>query len=564
MRGTILESYRKGDLTEAIVIAEFKERNIPVSKPFGDNERYDLLADVPDGDILRIQVKTGRYENGVITFDGWSQRSNTSGNRYVSYRGDIDYFVVYCDRFESLYLVDADMVNSGLNLRVDEPAIKHPSINWARDFEFDRCWPSSSVSHTDPTREQRDLPPNRRGDATEARVIAELLERGVSIATPPTDNERFDLILGTPAGEHYKVQVKTGWMRSGCVTFRAASSHVNAEGIVRKPYDHEIDYFLVYSPIQEEMYLIPREAVNAAMYLRVDESKRSDRTANHASEYLFDRNWPPDDPTVSGHGGPRPLHREVGDVAREAFSDLDCIIAEPLDDAPYDLLVETSDGNLVRCLVRSAQTRNGRIFFHPDDPPDAEAFDYYLLYGYDTDQLYLLHPSLFDSSITLWVDDPKQVRHTTTRAADYELNRQWPPSSSSRIRISILRKTAVEFLDDLGANIAYPPRDAPFDLWVESDDNRFQTLAIEPGWITDGRIRLKPDSKDGIDQFLLVCRELETCYLVRAEEFNVSISLRIDTPDHDDGTVRYAEDYELATRWPSESDEDESAGSKEN
>lgn len=564
MRGRILESFRKGDLTEAIVIAELKERNIPVANPFGDNERYDLLVEVPDGDIVRIQVKTGRYENGVIAFDGWSQRSNTTGNRYVSYRGDVDYFVVYSDRFESLYLVDADMVNSGLHLRVDEPALEQPSINWAHDFEFDRCWPPSSVTDPDPSREQRDLPPNRRGDATEARVIAELLKRGVSITTPPTDNERFDLILGSAAGCHYQVQIKTGWMRSGCVTFRAASSHVNAEGVVRKPYDHEIDYFLVYAPSREEMYLIPREAVNAAMYLRVDESKRPDRTANHASEYLFDRNWPPDDPTGTGHDGTRPVYREVGDVAKEAFNDLDCIIAEPLDDAPYDLLVETSDGTLVRCLLRSAQTRNGRIFFHPDNPPDPEAFDYYLLYGYDTDQLYLLHPAVFDSSITLWVDDPKQVRHTTTRAADYELNRQWPPSSNSGIRISILRKTAVEFLDDLGANIAYPPSNSPFDLWVESDDNRFQALGIEPGWITDGRIRLKPDSKEGIDHFLLVCRELETCYLVRAEEFNVSISLRIDTPDRDDGSVRYAEDYELATRWPLESDEDESVRSKEN
>lgn len=34
-----MDSHEKGDLTEAIIIAELKRRSIPVSLPFGDNER---------------------------------------------------------------------------------------------------------------------------------------------------------------------------------------------------------------------------------------------------------------------------------------------------------------------------------------------------------------------------------------------------------------------------------------------------------------------------------------------------------------------------------------------
>lgn len=100
-----MERHRKGDLTEAIVIAELKERNIPVSKPFGDNERYDLLVEAPDGEILRIQVKTGRYTNEAINFRGVSRHTNCSGSVYETYDGDVDYFIVYNHRFDSIHCI---------------------------------------------------------------------------------------------------------------------------------------------------------------------------------------------------------------------------------------------------------------------------------------------------------------------------------------------------------------------------------------------------------------------------------------------------------------------------
>lgn len=549
-----MERHRKGDLTEAIVIAELKERGISVSKPFGDNERYDLLVEDEDGELHRIQVKTGRYANGSVIFDGASQRTNCSGSAYETYAGDVDYFIVYCGRFESLFLVDADQVNTGMSLRVDDAKIDHPAINWARDFEFDRCWPPEKRSNPRTENPKQELPTHRRGDATEARVIAELLRHGVSFTIPPTDNERFDLVLESPAENFYRVQVKTAWITRDCVTFRGSSSHVNAKGVVHKPYDGDIDYFLVYEPSLEEMYFIAEDAFNRAIFLRVDESKQPDRTAHQAEDHLFDRKWPPENPQGSDGDGDRPQPNDVWNVITEAFEDLDGLLAKPEDaGAPYDVLVETTDRNIVRIVIRSVQTKEGRIFFHPENDPDNGDFDYYLLYGYDTNQLYLIDPSMFDSSITLWVAGPKQVRRTTLRAEDYELERQWPPSDSSRVRKSMLLSNAIDSFHALGVELAYPAKDNSFDIWVESADDRFLKVAIEPGWVSNGCIRLKPDSKQAIDYFLLVCRELETCYLIGTDEFDVSISLRIDPPERDDGTVRYAEDYELSSRWPIES-----------
>lgn len=59
-----MESHRRGDLTEQIVITELKRREISVSTPVGDNERYDVIIEQPEGDLLRAQIKTGRLKTG--------------------------------------------------------------------------------------------------------------------------------------------------------------------------------------------------------------------------------------------------------------------------------------------------------------------------------------------------------------------------------------------------------------------------------------------------------------------------------------------------------------------
>lgn len=35
----------KGNIGEAVILAEFMKKGIPVSIPFGDNARYDLIAE---------------------------------------------------------------------------------------------------------------------------------------------------------------------------------------------------------------------------------------------------------------------------------------------------------------------------------------------------------------------------------------------------------------------------------------------------------------------------------------------------------------------------------------
>jgi len=51
-----MNSKNKGNIGESQALAEFTKRGIQVSIPFGDNARYDLIADF-NGKLNKIQVK---------------------------------------------------------------------------------------------------------------------------------------------------------------------------------------------------------------------------------------------------------------------------------------------------------------------------------------------------------------------------------------------------------------------------------------------------------------------------------------------------------------------------
>jgi hypothetical protein len=137
-----MESQPKDDLTEAVVITELMERDVPVSTPFGNNERYDMVIESPTGSLLRTQVKTGWFSGGTIRVKGHSQHTNSTGNTYELYDSDdIDYFLAYCHELETMCWIEESAFGSSIHLRVDEPEQVKPSINWAADYEFDATWP---------------------------------------------------------------------------------------------------------------------------------------------------------------------------------------------------------------------------------------------------------------------------------------------------------------------------------------------------------------------------------------------------------------------------------------
>ena len=129
-----LDTKKKGNLTEMQCMSAFMEQGCGVSIPFGDNSKYDFIADV-DGHLLKIQVKTASLKNdNVIKFSCRSTHVNCTGVKNIRYSAnDIDYFATYWDN--KCYLVPVEECSVEKTLRFVPPKngqIK--GITFAKDY----------------------------------------------------------------------------------------------------------------------------------------------------------------------------------------------------------------------------------------------------------------------------------------------------------------------------------------------------------------------------------------------------------------------------------------------
>lgn len=103
-----------GEISEAVILAEFLRAGFPVLLPFGDNQRYDMVVEA-DGGFLRVQCKTARRIQGgaVLCFSAHSGVWGV-GDRAVSrkqpYRGEADLFAVYSPDTRQVYILEVGQV----------------------------------------------------------------------------------------------------------------------------------------------------------------------------------------------------------------------------------------------------------------------------------------------------------------------------------------------------------------------------------------------------------------------------------------------------------------------
>lgn len=123
-----------GNVSEGMVLSALIKSGRSVLLPFGGSLRYDMAVD--EGEIRRIQVKTARVDRGAIRFPGSSV--NRDSKRRSHYRGQADYFGVYCPENDRVYLVPVDEVPSReVSLRL-VPCLNNQTarIRWAKDYEI--------------------------------------------------------------------------------------------------------------------------------------------------------------------------------------------------------------------------------------------------------------------------------------------------------------------------------------------------------------------------------------------------------------------------------------------
>lgn len=130
----------KGNITELETAVALIRRGCGVCIPYGDRNKYDLVADV-DGEFIRLQCKTSRTKDGGKTF-GFSERSShTKDGVQINEPyspSEVDYFATVFNNKCYLYPVTG-ACSSDRILRLSEPkqGSNESRINWAKDYEVD-------------------------------------------------------------------------------------------------------------------------------------------------------------------------------------------------------------------------------------------------------------------------------------------------------------------------------------------------------------------------------------------------------------------------------------------
>lgn len=96
--------------------------------------------------------------------------------------------------------------------------------------------------------------PKAIGEVSEALVIGRLVKLGHRVLLPFGNNQRYDLVIDH-GSSFERVQVKTGRIRKGSITFETSS--VNGFTKKRRAYHQDVDTFCVYCPDNEKFYKIP-------------------------------------------------------------------------------------------------------------------------------------------------------------------------------------------------------------------------------------------------------------------------------------------------------------------
>jgi hypothetical protein len=127
-----------GERSEAMILARLSELGYFVYLPFGENHRSDMIVEDDDGNLHRIQCKTGRIWNGCVVFNACSNNSYHHNGGRRDYRGQIDYFAVYVPDTRKIYMMHVDHASkTECKLRLEPPKNNQEKhVRWAKDYEL--------------------------------------------------------------------------------------------------------------------------------------------------------------------------------------------------------------------------------------------------------------------------------------------------------------------------------------------------------------------------------------------------------------------------------------------
>jgi len=109
--------------------------------------------------------------------------------------------------------------------------------------------------------------PRQKGEISEVKILAKLIEWGVPVSIPFGQSQRYDFIIDIDQ-RLWRLQCKTAFRQGQSLIFATASRNGAAKK-TRKGYTGQIDAFAVYDPLEDAFYLVTiGRATKACMTLR--------------------------------------------------------------------------------------------------------------------------------------------------------------------------------------------------------------------------------------------------------------------------------------------------------
>jgi PD-(D/E)XK nuclease superfamily protein len=127
----------------------------------------------------------------------------------------------------------------------------------------------------------------RRGNAAEAAVLQALTAAGLQVLLPFGGGLAFDLAALSPEGRILRIQVKTGWVRNGCIEFNSRSTD---HGRGQRDYRGRADIIAVHVPSLTRVFIVPvDDCPSSRGYLRLDAPRNKQRRGIRLAEkYSFE------------------------------------------------------------------------------------------------------------------------------------------------------------------------------------------------------------------------------------------------------------------------------------
>lgn len=137
-----MNSKVKGNVGELRIASEFVKWGCTVSFPFGDNARYDLVAEI-NGELKKIQIK---YTEDSIESDSFrckceSSTYHTNNKGCQTYINDVDYIALYIDKIDTCCLIPIEAIGKKRNFYIRNSIPKNnqtKGIHFVWDYTFEK------------------------------------------------------------------------------------------------------------------------------------------------------------------------------------------------------------------------------------------------------------------------------------------------------------------------------------------------------------------------------------------------------------------------------------------